>query len=282
MNENKYFSKIKFKFSRNSKDVAAAVATNLFAAPSSAPVPASTFQEYSGKNLEHTNIIIVMLLLQLSNTLKIVADKLGMIHGDLKAGNVFFSIKDKYMDVDYPLNDKINCRTNIRLKIADYGKSSIIYEGVRFYCGSYKTRFVPKSFKANDYNVDETKYYSYHYSDGITDFKPSVKVAHQLRHIKCPYYRSFDLYCVIISLAIQSKLFRDFYLDSKFNLKSTLFSVVNDDPISSIEFEKYNKPNSISTVFELLNHKTLNCNAIEDFIDAQAFLLLTFILEKKS
>ena len=223
---------------------------------------------YLGKNPEHTNIIIAMLLLQLSNTLKIVADELGMIHGDLKAGNVFFSIKDNYMNVGYPLNDKINIKTNIRLKIADYGKSSIIYDGVRFYCGSYITRFASKSSKANNYDVEENKYYSYKYTNYRTDIlKPSQKLAHQLRHIKCPYYRSFDLYCVIISLAIQSKLFRNFYTDSVFDLRSALFSNIVHDPVSSFEFVKHDKPKSISTVFELLNHKQLSCNAIEDFIN---------------
>jgi hypothetical protein len=229
---------------------------------------------YSGDKSEHTNIIIAMLLLQLSNTLKLVADELGMTHGDLKAGNVFFSIKNNYMNVDYPLYKEetsktaINVKTNIRLKIADYGKSSIIYDdSVRFYCGSYITRFASKSSKANNYDVEETKYYSYKYTNYRTDIlKPSQKLAHQLRHIKCPYYRSFDLYCVIISLAIQSELFRNFYINPMFGLNIALFSVIKHDPISTDEFLKHTQPKSISTVFELLNHKQLSCNAIEDFI----------------
>lgn len=246
---------------------------------------------YSGSNPAHTNIIIVMLLLQLSNTLKKVADELGMTHGDLKAGNVFFSIKKSYMNVDYPLYEEgisktsVNVKTNIRLKIADYGKSSIIYDGVRFYCGSYKTRMVPKKYKANDYKLEKlevephTPYYSYNYSKfdilepSLSDIlKPSVRIAHQLRHIKCPYYRSFDLYCVIISLALQCKSFRDFY---KFafehyepSLREALFIESTHDQIMGFETLKMDKPESITTVFDILNDKYLKCNAIEDFIDA--------------
>lgn len=233
-------------------------------------------KSYCGNEPSHKNIIISMLLLQLSNTLKKVSDNLGMIHGDLKAGNVFYSIKNSYMNVDYPLNTDINIRTNIRLKIADYGKSSIIYNGVRFYCGSYKTRFVPEEFKYNDYAIDDSGYYSYDYSTSMDILPISVKVAHQLRHIKCPYFRSFDLYCVMISLAIQSVLFRDFYIENKigdilFNyphVVPTGSSYKNvDDPVQSFNGRKFDKPKSISFVFTELNNKKLNCGAIELCID---------------
>jgi hypothetical protein len=233
-------------------------------------------KSYCGKEPNHKNIIISMLLLQLSNTLQKVSNELGMTHGDLKAGNVFYSIKDSYMNVDYPLNKDITIRTNIRLKIADYGKSSIIYEGVRFYCGSYKTRFVPELLKYNNYTVDADGYYSYDYSVS-TDILPiSVKVAHQLRHIKCPYFRSFDLYCVMISLAVQCSSFKNFY--NEYKIGNILFkyqhatttgssNTIVDDPVQSFNSHTFDKPQNISFIFTELNNKKLNCGAIELCID---------------
>jgi len=233
-------------------------------------------KSYCGNEPNHKNIIISMLLLQLSNTLQKVSNELGMTHGDLKAGNVFYSIKDSYMNVNYPLNKDITIRTNIRLKIADYGKSSIIYEGVRFYCGSYKTRFVPELLKYNNYTVDANGYYSYDYSVSKDILPISVKVAHQLRHIKCPYFRSFDLYCVMISLAVQCSSFKNFY--NEYEIGNILFKYQHatttgssntnvDDPVQSFGSHPFDKPQSTSFIFTELNNKKLNCGAIELCID---------------
>jgi hypothetical protein len=211
-------------------------------------------KEYYGCIPEHENIIVSMLLLQLSNSLKIVADQLGMIHGDLKAGNVFFSIKPNYLTVNYPLNAEINIKTNIRLKIADYGKSSIIYEGIRFYCHGFGSSMIVTKTSARDKELDKNNEYLRDYGMLI---KASMPVA--MRHLACPYFRSIDLYCVIISLAVQSKIFMDFY--TRYNIGNLLFSDTN--PLTSLTQIESEKSASINTAFEILNNNKLNCGAIE-------------------
>lgn len=220
-------------------------------------------KQYFGCNPEHKDIIITMLLLQLSKTLKIVADELGMIHGDLKAGNVFFSIKDNYFTVNYPLNDTIKIKTNIRLKIADYGKSSIIYKGIRFYCDSLGSELTNTAINpAKDANIEVGDKYSTGFGLNIKGVSAAIK----LRNLPCPYFRSFDLYCVIVSLAIQSKMFMEFYTDNQINL--VLFGYGENIP-----FKIQPKMNiaSINTAIWILNQSECNsrfkCNAIEECIE---------------
>ena len=190
--------------------------------------------EYNGKIYygcvpDHKDIIITMLLLQLSNTLQIVADNLGMIHGDLKAGNVFFSIKPNYLTVDYPLNNTIKIKTNIRVKIADYGKSSIIYEGIRFYCDAFGSSLITTHTSARDEKLNENNEYLLDY--GTLSIKVSMPI--DLWHLPCPYFRSIDLYCVIISLAIQSPIFMNFYM--RYDIGNLLFA--DKDPLSLLSSE---------------------------------------------
>jgi serine/threonine protein kinase len=228
---------------------------------------------YLWTNPAHRNIIISMLLLQISNTLQKVSDELGMIHGDLKAGNIFYSFKESYMTVSYPLNkdETIKIKTNIRLKIADYGKSSIIYKGVRFYGGKFGSRLINAS-KMSQYTVIETptepptepptEDYLYLYDYSKMDM--SLGIMHvDLRHVTCPYFRSIDLYCVIISLAIQSPIFMEF---CELTLIGKSLFVEKENPFPNLQIPS-KRPESITAVFEILNHKQLNCQAIEKCIE---------------
>jgi hypothetical protein len=220
-------------------------------------------EKYFGCNPEHKDIIITMLLLQLSNTLKIVADDFGMIHGDLKAGNVFFSIKDNYSTVNYPLNDTIKIKTNIRLKIADYGKSSIIYNGIRFYCDSLGSGVTNTAIEwAGDTDINVGDKYSTGFGLNIKGVSASIK----LRHLPCPYFRSFDFYCVIVSLAIQSTMFMKFYTDNQINL--VLFGYSENIPF---EIPLNMNIESINTAIWILNQSKYNgrfkCNGIEECIE---------------
>ena len=234
-------------------------------------------KKYFGCNPEHKDIIITMLLLQLSNTLKIVADELGMIHGDLKAGNVFFSIKDNYSLFEYPLNDTINIKTNIRLKIADYGKSSIIYKGIRFYCDSVASGVTNTTINwAKDADITNDNKYSTGFGMNILGATAAIK----LRLLPCPYFRSFDLYCVIVSLAIQSEMFMQFYIDNQIyralfvdkgtsresNADSQLAIELSITPVDSKM-----KIESIKTAISILNQSKFNgrfkCNGIEECIE---------------
>jgi hypothetical protein len=213
--------------------------------------------KYYGCIPEHKDIIITMLLLQLSNTLKIVADELGMIHGDLKAGNVFFSIKPNYFTINYPLNTTINIKTNIRLKIADYGKSSIIYKGVRFYCEKPSLETIARLA-----NIDDTVLLELNKDEYMVNNFVDSLMSSAVRHRECPYFRSIDLYCVIISLAMQSPIFMDFYKDKR--IADALFST--GDLLAKPPNINPEELGSINTTFTILNKKQLKCGAIESCI----------------
>ena len=186
--------------------------------------------EYSGNNPDHNDIIITMLLLQLSNTLKKVADELGMTHGDLKTGNVFFSIKSNYLKVNYPLSSEMTIKTNIRLKIADYGKSSIIYNHIRFYCKKPVLEKFSGLASIGDTFLLSKEHNKYEY---IVDNLIDSLMSNALRHHPCPYFRSIDLYCVIISLAMQSPIFMYFY--NRYDIGKLLFTEI--DPLSLLSTE---------------------------------------------
>ena len=136
-------------------------------------------------------------------------------------------------------------------------KSSIIYNGIRFYC---EKPFVDKLSvtKLNDNKVLPNNEY-------IVDNLSSVFLSTTVRHRKCAYFRSIDLYCVIISLAMQSPIFMEFYKIQ--GIGKILFSIQDQDPFpTSLKSQQqivHENMGSINIAFEILNKKQLKCGAIE-------------------
>ena len=78
--------------------------------------------------------IICHIMLQIIEVLTILTRYFDFFHGDLKAGNVFFSFNDNYLD--NTLTD--GSKSNIRIKIADYGKSAMSFGNKHFFFENLK------------------------------------------------------------------------------------------------------------------------------------------------
>ena len=217
------------------------------------------------KEIKNQDEIMLMLLQQINNTLEILKTEYAFNHGDLKGGNFFYKIDDEYLKVDYPLNgyiffkekkDGFFCNTNIRLKIADYGKCSITYNEVRFYCNDSKL----KLHKLSQIYYDPEKLSLESLKDGEeylfdTDTPHGIELA--LRHLACPYFLSADYYILLESLCLTSIPFCNF-LD-----KYDILKVIKLD-IDKEELKDIKNPESVSTSFKMLKGKYFKCTAIKD------------------
>lgn len=218
-----------------------------------------------GKNISELDKILLMLLQQVNITLQILKNNYGFNHGDLKAGNIFYKIDDSYLNVDYPLDgynyiqtkkSNLKCRTNIRLKIADYGKSSMTFNGNRYYCNDMKYKYhkilqLYSSPEKMSYEslTEDNKY--------LFDFNGPYALEISMRHLACPYFLSADYYVFIVSWALQSKEFYDFLVNNK--ILDVIHLQLNKSDLSD-----HKKPESVITAFKILRGKYLKCSAINE------------------
>ena len=231
-------------------------------------------KEFNGN--DHPDIIFLVLMSQLNNTMIIITRDYAFNHGDLKAGNFFYKIDSEYMNIDYPINplDPISkhfVKTNIRLKIADYGKSSLTFNGTRYFCDEAKIKpLITLGEKTGHYPAQKA------YESMLSENGPYVfgrgrigDVQAALRHTGCPFFLSADYYTLIISWAIQSPEILDMLTRYKF--LNHLFPEVIPDILQIdniyykrfIESKKPKKLASINTAFELLDGLVLQCDAID-------------------
>lgn len=152
-------------------------------------------------DLDLNNIFLDMLQ-QIFLPLRILKnDKYGFIHGDLKTANVFVH----YEDTD----NRRKTRKPI-FKIADYDKSSIFWNGIRFF--SYRA-----SAMMNQYIVRENDHYymTSFTGQGILESVTGIRLpAEQLlvMHSYYAFYSSYDFYTFYLSLMLKSDVFYDYII----------------------------------------------------------------------
>ena len=213
------------------------------------------------KKITNRNDIMMMLLQQINNTLEILKKEYSFNHGDLKGGNFFYKIDDSYLNVDYPINGYeyyknnkkgIFCSCNIRLKIADYGKSSMTYNSVRFYCNDTKFNLhkISQSFYNSGKSLSVTHDNKYLFNSKIPHGIELV-----MRHLACPYFLSADYYILITSLCLNSNIFYTFVKENK--ILDTIQLELNLENITG-------NPESITNTFKVLKGKYFTCSAIYD------------------
>lgn len=224
--------------------------------------------QMKGKNISDTNKILLILIQQVNNTLQILKNNYGFNHGDLKAGNIFYKIDDSYLKVDYPLDgysyfqtkkSNLKCKTNIRLKIADYGKSSLTFNGNRYYCNDMKYKY-HKILQI--YSSPEKLSFQSLTDDGkyLFDFKGPYALEISMRHLVCPYFLSADYYVFIVSWSLQCKEFYDFLINNKI-LNVIELQLTKNDLVG------HKKPESVITAFKILRGRNLKCSAINESSD---------------
>ena len=125
------------------------------------------------------------MLLQLIKTIKALQIQYNFIHGDLKAKNILVK--------------------NDIAKIADYGKSSITVNNIRFYNRLdkfIKRRFI--TFLLDPIYNNQTELLTYNYNLSIPDTNID------LRHRRSLFYLNFDIYTLLVSIALEHKIFYNY------------------------------------------------------------------------
>ena len=197
------------------------------------------------------------IILQIVEALEILTSEYDFFHGDLKAGNIFYKFDDDYLN--YPVNGEYS---NIRIKIADYGKSSLSFEDKRYFCRETKAQIVTDTYVAiNDITLSmeksiqtETikingKKYSIH------SFEYKIDELFKIRHVGCPTFNSIDFYILIVSLCLQCPIFYDYCLDKE------IIKYLFLDQIKSISATK--KLASVVTANKILKGKRIICEVFD-------------------
>lgn len=211
--------------------------------------------------VDNTNFdnVISHVLHQIIIALYTLSSQYDFFHGDLKAGNVFYKIDDWYLENDNLLNGHIS---NIRIKIADYGKCSITYENKRYFCREAKAQYIVDTFVKS---FDVTKEMENNMLTKNIIINGNNKVIHlylynihelfELRHSGCPTFKTIDLYILIVSLCLQSVYFYDFC-----KRKGIIMALFGEDiPITTTS----DRPESVNTANHFLLGKYLVCEAFE-------------------
>ncbi|QGR53709.1 serine/threonine protein kinase [Moumouvirus maliensis] len=175
------------------------------------------------ENYENLSFIFNDIFVQVLKTLQILQQpKYSFVHGDLKTKNIFVSFND-YIKLPQKYTNQVNDTTNkfpqYIYKIADYDKSSITWNGVRFYnSGNIATNLVHKIFNdiflLNLTSLTNGDFYV------LTNILPVVEKCSNLlgnieiesiliRYSPIPFYTSIDIYSFIISMMLH-KLFYQF------------------------------------------------------------------------
>ena len=219
--------------------------------------------EMAGKNIEDKNKKIGMIFQQVFKLLMILKKDYDFNHGDLKAGNMFYKISDEYMNVEYPLSFSENssglyCKTNIRIKIADYGKSSITYNGIRYYCEDKHKLELLGLF---DYSkIKDDKFVL---PSSISDQIYIGKLNYNLRHRSCPFILATDVYCFIVSMMIQIPEVCA-YLHSEIGGTSITQKIFGEGVFDQCIFIRgNNKSESVVTAFKKLKDVTMRCDILD-------------------
>ncbi|AGF85596.1 putative protein kinase [Moumouvirus goulette] len=183
---------------------------------------------------DYENLLFIFndIFVQVLKTLQILQQpKYSFVHGDLKTKNIFVSFNNyiklpqKYTDTQGNKKQKF---PQYIYKIADYDKSSITWNGVRFYnSGNIATNLVHKVFNdifmLNLTSVSDKDYYV------LTNILPMVEKCSNIlgnieiesvliRYSPIPFYTSIDIYSFIISMMLH-KLFYSFV---KFSLENNI------------------------------------------------------------
>lgn len=185
------------------------------------------FKPYSLDNMIH------QLLINLDSLQK----KYNYIHGDLKAKNVLVFNNGK------------------TAKIADYGKSSITYNGTRFYCRLEEV--VKRGLSGLLPTSTGTSGKKYKYNLNVID----TNVA--MRHRKEIFFLNFDVYTLMVSIALEKRIFYNYIVgDSKgldFFLTIWEFLWIDkktrktvENRIANIISNENKNHQSISVTFEIL------------------------------
>lgn len=237
--------------------------------------------------------IIEHILLQVIDALDLLTSRYDFVHGDLKTGNIFFNIDDAYLIVPYSTYDSDNdtmketgIYSNIRIKIADYGKSSMTYNQCRYFCEETKvdmsliqkyTNFNTNMINSIDpkiFKIGEKKYMINSY---LFKIEGATNILHEMiqgiiRHIGCTSFKTIDFYIFLVSLCLQSDLFVNFCKEYKIYTNDPNNTIINKTMIDNTGMTDEMKKD-LNTAHSKIYGQYLIC---------EAFSIFRLLIEKKT
>lgn len=118
--------------------------------------------------------------------------KYGFCHNDLKCKNIFIHKNKNKLEFNH------NNKDNLEFKIADFDKSSIFYNGIRFYPTSSTPKLTTGLFSINS-NKDNIQYYSLNSFGALNLFNIPIDQIF-IFYTSKPMPMSFDYYILMISI----------------------------------------------------------------------------------
>jgi len=204
----------------------------------------------------------------------------SFISGDLKVANVFVASRPLSVTVNgLTLSSPFTC------KIADYGKSSLTLDPNIWSPASTMDNRVINSPRYRLYNYNSAASATFSLTtpptfgrtpDGTSYYViPKALVASgitplaYIRHAGYPFYRSIDLYTMIVSMMLIPAFY--YSVMTQPQLRSVLWdSLWFQDELDSITREVHRKKGisaSYRTVVPLLLGRKLKCNAVDDYFE---------------
>ncbi|AGD92120.1 putative serine/threonine-protein kinase [Megavirus lba] len=213
------------------------------------------------KNYINISYILNDIFVQILKTMQILQQpKYAFVHGDLKTKNIFVS-QDGLMDLPQAYRDKSEKPTKkfakYIYKIADYDKSSITWNGVRFYnSGNIATNIIHTIF-SDLMEIDLTSVIDNDYYV-LTNILPVIEKFSNMagnieiesiliRYSPIPFYTSVDIYSFIISMFLH-KIFYDYVKFSiEYDFNNEIITIIKilfkqiDFMIIMEHFERYHR-----------------------------------------
>jgi serine/threonine protein kinase len=191
------------------------------------------------------------------------------ISGDLKLANVFVSSKP--ISVKF---DGLKLKAPFTCKIADYGKSSLSIRansGERFRFYNYNTASsitfsitTPPSFFRTPSGIP-------YYVIPRALMAPNITPLAYIRHAGYPFYKSIDLYTMVVSMMLNPAIYYPVMTNS--SLRANLWDRLwFQDELDTITQKVHDmmlsgSPTSYGTVVPLLLDRKLKCNIIQEYFE---------------
>ena len=211
------------------------------------------------------SLTILQIFTQITVALHMLHNYTVFISGDLKSGNVF--LKSDAILTEYKgiiLNAPFTC------KIADYGKSSCMLQRKN----NISLRFFTQSHLANLYlkidpfepDIEKGKYY---YIEKLLNIQLYTRIFYQ----GAPYYKTFDLYTVIVSTLTNKEFYYTFFADKKLTsiFWDTIWKTKEDAEDMRYKIYQYmleGTGHSINDAINMLKGIPLKCGAVKNIMDA--------------
>lgn len=217
---------------------------------------------------DYDSTLIQQILKQIVIGLSIMQQRVQFIHGDLKSANVF--LKSDPINLTY---DSIVLQAPFTCKIADYGKSSL---------GVFTESQIP--LRIFNENVLATRYLQ------LVPFSPDIitegsqeyylirsfseytnaQLYSRSRHMGIPYYFSFDLYTVLISILLYPNVYFGFFNDAwmQKHVWSIMFDLVDGNTVKNRIYDRMmflldqKQKQSYTDSVNILRNIRLKCNLV--------------------